>query len=166
MWSAGEYKLKDPSICPKCGGPMRDLRGVGFNPAAIALEGTCFLWKSGHETFTCVARQKGEGARRLPQDVSLSEACQAVGIEAASWPELHAKAKAAGIVLVPGPRKNIIDLCRERLCMEPATHEVTVSNEQTSVTIKLCPRHKADIVDKATEAGGIDVKVTCLSEVA
>lgn len=41
-------------ICPKCSGPIRDLRDVGFNTQAIEAEGICFLW--GKDSFTCLAK--------------------------------------------------------------------------------------------------------------
>lgn len=43
-----------PAACPKCGGPVRDLRGVGFNTQAIEAEGICFLWSN---AFTCLRKK-------------------------------------------------------------------------------------------------------------
>lgn len=38
--------------CPRCRGPLRDLRGTGFNTRAIEREGTCFWWAE--DAYTCV----------------------------------------------------------------------------------------------------------------
>ena len=42
----------DTSVCPKCGGPLRDLRNAGFNAKSARREGVCFLFNS--NVFECV----------------------------------------------------------------------------------------------------------------
>jgi hypothetical protein len=48
-------------------------------------------------------------AVRIPQDATLEEAARVCAdhfllLAPKDWPDLHAKAKAAGFILVPGPR--------------------------------------------------------------
>lgn len=54
-----------PTECPKCGGPILDLRGAAFNPDALAAQGSCYAWD--RQSYTCV-----QGYRRpLPLDERL-----------------------------------------------------------------------------------------------
>lgn len=41
--------------CPRCKGPMVDLRGCAFDARAVEREGTCFAW--GKNMFTCCQRK-------------------------------------------------------------------------------------------------------------
>jgi hypothetical protein len=41
-------------FCPRCGGPIRDLRGAGFNPSQV---GGCFRF--GQDSWECRQAKKG-----------------------------------------------------------------------------------------------------------
>lgn len=88
----------------------------------------------------------------LPQDVSLADAARAVGVTADTWSELQAKAKAGGMVLLPGPRTQVIDLCQEGLCMATATADVQVTNGEETVKVKVCGRHLTVLKTKSSAA--------------
>lgn len=49
------------SICPRCKGPLLDLRDAGFNARALEREGTCFAWGKG--MFTCSQRLRAPARR-------------------------------------------------------------------------------------------------------
>jgi hypothetical protein len=48
--------------CPSCGGPLLDLRGSGFNAAAVARGGDCVLVTD--TDYTCAVEQRKRDARR------------------------------------------------------------------------------------------------------
>lgn len=48
------FEAKDAPVCPTCKGPLRDLRGTGFDPVAIEKEGTCYRWTE--TDFCCVKK--------------------------------------------------------------------------------------------------------------
>lgn len=109
--------------------------------------------------------------KRLPQDVSLEKAARAVGVTAETWPELHAKAKAKGLVLLPAAGTQVIDLCEQGLCATDAEATVKVSAGEDSVTLKLCAKHldylRGRVVDANQEPGRpIDMVITPVRRVS
>ena len=48
--AAGIAEL-EAGVCPKCKGPLEDLRNIGFNSSALKAEGTCFRYDE--ESYNC-----------------------------------------------------------------------------------------------------------------
>lgn len=99
----------------------------------------------------------------LPQDVSLADAARAVGVTADTWSELQAKAKAGGMVLLPGPRTQVVDVCQEGLCMAAAEFSCRVSNAHGGVTLLTCAAHEKELREKAAAAIQAGAPITVVS---
>jgi len=52
------YPMMKQGQCPRCGGELRDMRGVAFNHGAMEADGVCFQWSD--NDFTC-SRRTGLG---------------------------------------------------------------------------------------------------------
>jgi hypothetical protein len=51
------YPDAPPDRCPTCLGPMKDLRGVGFNAEQMDRAGVCYRF--GEDIYRCVVERRG-----------------------------------------------------------------------------------------------------------